>query len=208
MLFQNMLVALVMAAFAKAARPTNSARFPAPVDGLLTLCFSEDDCLPAIAVDDGVDGGCHDLPSFNESFASASLSATGLECILSPESGCLGGFAVLLPTAGTVEISALGIINVASYLCTSDVDVVDFCWPEVTMGCFQSSTITKGCANLTRFTEAFASVLLTTNGTQCTFFQDPGCAGPSGLVTEASVTIDLDTLGMSNVMSMNCINNN
>ncbi|KAE9385159.1 hypothetical protein BT96DRAFT_928933 [Gymnopus androsaceus JB14] len=206
-----MLVTLVMAAFAIAARPTHPARFPAPVDGLLTLCFSEDDCLPAIAVDDGVDGGCRDLPLFNESFATASLSATGLECILSPDSGCSGNTGltgILLPTAGTVELSALGITNVASYLCTSDVDTVNLCWPEVTMGCFQATTITNGCGDLTRFSVAYASVYLTTNGTQCTFFQDDGCAGPSAVVTEAEVTIDLDTLGINNVMSLNCTNDN
>ncbi|KAE9385157.1 hypothetical protein BT96DRAFT_928927 [Gymnopus androsaceus JB14] len=202
-----MLVTLVMAAFVIASRPTNLAREETAAldDGLLTFCFPEGDCFQATA---DPDSGCVDLPLFNESFATASLSATGLECILSPARGCSGGSGILLPAAGTVELSTLGIANVASFICTPDVDLVNLCWPEVTMGCFQASTITDGCANLTRFTEAFASVYLTTNGTQCTFFQDPGCAGDSGVVTDAEVTINLDTLGISNVESMNCINDN
>ncbi|KAF9050903.1 hypothetical protein BDP27DRAFT_1454661 [Rhodocollybia butyracea] len=203
MLFKNTFINLVVAALAVAGPPNLSRQ--EPVTDLVTFCFSEGDCFQG-GVDPDV--GCVDLPEFSEPVETASLSSTGVECLLSPEPSCQGSGlpAILLPTAGTVEISTLGLSNVASYLCTSDVDIVNLCFPEVAEGCFQASTVTDGCATLTLFSEAYASLFLTTNGTECTFFQDGECAGPSAFVNEAGVTFELDTLGINNVKSLSCTN--
>ncbi|KAF9028737.1 hypothetical protein BDP27DRAFT_1410251 [Rhodocollybia butyracea] len=203
MLFKSTFINLVAAALAIAGPPMANLARQEPVTDLVTFCFSEGLCFEESI---NVDVGCVDLPEFNEPVETASLSSTGVECILSPEPSCLGGLGILLPTAGTVEISTLGISTVASYLCTSDVDVVNLCFPEITEGCFQATTVTNGCAGMTEFSIPFVSLLLTTNGTACTFFQDPDCTGPSAFVDEADVTFELDTLGIDNVKSLSCTN--
>ncbi|KAJ7219714.1 hypothetical protein B0H12DRAFT_316666 [Mycena haematopus] len=70
-------------------------------DQLATFCWSDESCFQASAVP----AGCVDLPLFSQNFTTASLSAPGLECILSPERECLGntGFTgILFDSAGTV----------------------------------------------------------------------------------------------------------
>ncbi|KAJ7703534.1 hypothetical protein B0H17DRAFT_1040722 [Mycena rosella] len=199
MFFTTTFFTLLLAALTNAA-----AIFPRD-DDLVTFCFSENSCFQASVLPDA---GCTDLPLFSESFATASLSAPGLECILSPDRGCLGNTGltgILSNSAGTVELSALGLTNVASFLCTPDVDLINLCFPTVTEGCYQATTITDGCANLPRISEPFVSASLTTSGTNCTLFEDADCAGASTVVAEALVTVDLGPLGLSNVGSISCL---
>ncbi|KAJ7219803.1 hypothetical protein B0H12DRAFT_1078535 [Mycena haematopus] len=175
-------------------------------DQLATFCWSDESCFQASAVP----AGCVDLPLFSQNFTTASLSAPGLECILSPERECLGntGFTgILFDSAGTVELSTLGIPTVASFICTSDVDLLNLCFPDTTTeGCFQATTVTDGCANAPRFSEAFARISLTTSGTQCTVFEDFDCAGDSAVIDEALTNVELNSLGLSNVASWSCVN--
>ncbi|KAJ7727227.1 hypothetical protein B0H16DRAFT_1779657 [Mycena metata] len=183
------LVTILLAALAIAG-PTISTRDD---DGLVTFCFLNGSCFQSSAVPDGQ---CVDLPLFSE-METASVSAPGVECILSPDRGCTGNTGltgVLLNSAGTVELSALGLSNVESYLCTSDVDLINLCFPTASEGCYQTTTVTNGCANLPLFSETFASTLLTTNGTECTLFENPDCAGVSTVITEALVDINQKTL--------------
>ncbi|KAK6981158.1 hypothetical protein R3P38DRAFT_3234645 [Favolaschia claudopus] len=49
-------------------------------DNIVTFCFTEDECFQASADP----AGCVDLPLFSTDFTTASLSAPGTECILSP----------------------------------------------------------------------------------------------------------------------------
>jgi hypothetical protein len=92
MLFTTTFVTLVLAASA-AAGPTTivSPSFLAVFlglklvqlrrdDDLATFCFEDDNCFQAGALPQG----CVDLPLFSVPFETASLSAPGLECILSP----------------------------------------------------------------------------------------------------------------------------
>ncbi|KAF7376950.1 hypothetical protein MSAN_00112800 [Mycena sanguinolenta] len=176
-----------------------------PRDGLVTFCSADNGCVKATP---NVDIGCVDLPESSETITTASLTGSpGIECILSPEPGCLGGLGLLFNDAGTVEISSLGISNVESYLCTSDVDIINLCFPELSEGCFQSTTVTDGCADLTEFSIPFVSMSLTTAGTNCTVFQDRDCAGPSAVIAEPSVTVELASVGLNNVQSISCVNN-
>ncbi|KAJ7272425.1 hypothetical protein C8J57DRAFT_1318747 [Mycena rebaudengoi] len=201
MLFTTTFVTLVLAASA-AAGPTTILRRD---DDLATFCFEDDNCFQAGALPQG----CVDLPLFSVPFETASLSAPGLECILSPERGCvgnIGGSGILLNSAGTVDLTTLGISDVKSFLCTSDVNVINLCFPSATQDCFQATTVTDGCANVRLFSRAFASVSLTTAGTQCTLYQDRDCTGDSSFIAEPSVTFDLDSMGLTNVASFACIN--
>ncbi|KAJ7610614.1 hypothetical protein DFH06DRAFT_1485487 [Mycena polygramma] len=199
-MFQTTFLTLAVAALAIAG-PTHTV-LPRD-DGLATFCFSDDSCFQAAA---SADSGCVDLPLFNDSFQTASLSAPGLECLLSPERGCVGSNlpGILLDTAGTVELSSLGLNTVASFLCTPDADLLNLCFPDVTQGCYQATTVTNGCSNLPRFGDAFASTLLTTPGTKCTLFDQPDCAGDSAVLAEALITTELSSLGLSNVQSFSC----
>ncbi|KAJ7490856.1 hypothetical protein FB451DRAFT_1552450 [Mycena latifolia] len=200
MLFKNTFLTLFLAALVTAG-PTILPRD----DDLATFCFQDGSCFQASAVPDG----CVDLPLFSESFETASLSAPGLECILSPDRGCVGntgGSGILFNSAGTVDLSTLGLSTVASFICTSDVDTINLCFPSTTQDCFQATTVTDGCANVRRFSQSFTSVSLTTTGTQCTLFEDPDCAGDSASIAEPSVTLDLSSLGLSNVKSFSCVN--
>ncbi|KAJ6532835.1 hypothetical protein DFH09DRAFT_1181723 [Mycena vulgaris] len=201
MLFKNTFVTFVLAALATAG-PTILPRD----DDLVNFCFPDSSCFQASALPDG----CVDLPLFSESFETASLSAPGLECILSPDRGCTGNneaSGVLLNSAGTVNLSsALGLSTVASFICTPDVDVINLCWPRAVQDCFQATTVTDGCANVRRFSESFTSVSLTTTGTQCTIFEDPDCTGNSAFIAEPSVAFDLGSLSLSNVQSFSCVN--
>ncbi|KAJ7026935.1 hypothetical protein C8F04DRAFT_100384 [Mycena alexandri] len=194
-------VTLLLAALAIAG-PTTSPRD----DGLVTFCFLNGSCFQSSAVPNGQ---CVDLPLFSE-METASVSAPGVECILSPDRGCTGNTGltgVLLNSAGTVQLSALGLSNVESFLCTSDVDLINLCFSTVSEGCYQATTVTNGCANLPLFSETFASTSLTTNGTECTLFENPDCAGGvSTVITEASVSIDLGSVGLNNVGSFSCNN--
>ncbi|KAF8209017.1 hypothetical protein K438DRAFT_1754070 [Mycena galopus ATCC 62051] len=172
-------------------------------DDLITFCFSEDDCFQASAVP----AGCVDLPLFSTPFASASLSASGLECILSPERECVGGTGILFDSTPTVELSTLGLSTVASFTCTSDADLLTLCFPDTTDGCFQATTITSGCTNAPEFSTAFSTVS-STAATQCTVFEqvlcyhrDSDCAGASAVIDDASMTVDLSSLGLSTVAS-------
>ncbi|KAJ7454618.1 hypothetical protein B0H11DRAFT_2244895 [Mycena galericulata] len=126
-------VTLVLAAFAAAGPATSVVGFSAVlvglwslythsqlarVDGLVTFCFPDGSCFKAAASDSA---GCVDLPSFSKNFKTASVSAPGLECILSPKRGCVGSPFLppfVLNTSGTVELSTLGLTTVASFLCT------------------------------------------------------------------------------------------
>ncbi|KAJ6470867.1 hypothetical protein C8R45DRAFT_1104570 [Mycena sanguinolenta] len=158
-------------------------------DELVSFCFSDGSCFQASAVPDG----CVDLPLFSQNFTTASLSASGLECILSSERECLGSSGILFDYAGTVELSTLGLPTVASFICTSDVDLLNLCFADIaTEGCFQA--------------ERFASISLTTAGTQCTVFEDADCAGDSAVIDEASTAVDLASLDLSNVASWSCVN--
>ncbi|KAJ6626499.1 hypothetical protein B0H10DRAFT_1998632 [Mycena sp. CBHHK59/15] len=200
MLFKNTFFTLVLATLATAG-PTILPRD----DDLVTFCFPDNNCFQASALPNG----CVDLPLFSESFETASLSAPGLECILSPDRGCVGNSGssgILLNSAGTVELSALGLTTVESFLCTPDVDLINLCFPAAGQNCYQATTITNGCANVPRFSESFASTSLTTSGTRCTLFEDPECTGDSAVIMEASITIDLGSLGLSNVGSFSCVN--
>jgi hypothetical protein len=92
------------------------------------------------------------------------------------ERGCVGSPFLppfVLDTSGTVELSTLGLPTVASFLCTSDVDLINLCFSNTTLGCFQALTKTDGCSNLPQFSSdlTFGSVFLTTPGTECTLFQ-------------------------------------
>ncbi|KAJ6484042.1 hypothetical protein C8R45DRAFT_1000024 [Mycena sanguinolenta] len=176
-----------------------------PRDGLVTFCSADNSCFEATP---NVDIGCVDLPQFSETITTASLTgAPGIECILSPEPECVGGLGLLFNIAGTVEISSLGISNVESYLCTTDVDIINLCFPELSEGCFQATTVTDGCADLREFSTPFASMSLTTAGTNCTVFEDRDCAGSSAIIAEPSVTIELASVGLNNIQSFSCLNN-
>ncbi|KAJ7187143.1 hypothetical protein C8R46DRAFT_1059001 [Mycena filopes] len=193
------LTTLVLAAAATAG-PTLLSRD----DGLATFCFADSSCFQASAVP----AGCVDLPLFSQSFQTASLSAPGVECILSPERGCTGNTGltgILSNAAGTVQLSTLGVSTVASFLCTPDADLINLCFPAAG-DCYQATTITNGCANLPRFSDAFTSTSLTTVGTECTLFEEPDCAGASAVVSEASVSTDLGSIGLDNVGSFSCTN--
>ncbi|KAJ7473638.1 hypothetical protein B0H11DRAFT_2036677 [Mycena galericulata] len=201
--FKTTFVTLVLAAFATAG-PTTSIL--TRDDGLVTFCFPDGSCFQAAASDSA---GCVDLPLFSENFETASVSAPGLECILSPKRGCVGSPFLppfVLDNSGTVELSTLGLNTVASFLCTSDVDLINLCFTNSTLGCYQASTVTNGCSDLPRFSSdlTFGSIFLTTPGTQCTVFQEPDCAGDSAPVSDALVTTALSTLGLSNVESFSC----
>ncbi|KAJ7785073.1 hypothetical protein DFH07DRAFT_786618, partial [Mycena maculata] len=190
-------ITLVLAVLATAG-PTALPRQDAD---LVTFCFQDGSCFQASALAEG----CVELPLFSEPFETASLSAPGLECILSVGTGC-GGTSVLFNSAGTVNLnSALGLATVGSFICTSDVDIINLCFPSATQDCFQATTITDGCANTPRFGLTFASVSLTTNGTQCTIFEDQDCAGDSASIDEPVVNFDLGTLGLSTVESFSCV---
>ncbi|KAJ7655515.1 hypothetical protein B0H17DRAFT_1338056, partial [Mycena rosella] len=166
MLSTNTLVALVLAVLANAG-PTVLPRQDAD---LVMFCCQDGSCVQESALA-SVAEGCVDLPSFSEPFETASLSAPGLECILSASRGC-PGTSVLFNSAGTINLNtALGLTTVGSFICTSDVDIINLCWPSATQDCFQATTVTDGCANTRLFSTAFASVSLTTNGTQCTIFE-------------------------------------
>ncbi|KAJ7127674.1 hypothetical protein C8R44DRAFT_979343 [Mycena epipterygia] len=202
MLFQTTFVTLVLAVLATAG-PTMLRRD----DDLATFCFQDGSCFQASALANG----CVDLPLFSQSFETASLSAPGLECTLSPDRGCVGNGAfnsgILLNSAGTVNLqSDLGLSTVASFICTSDVDLLNLCFASATQDCFQATTVTDGCANVRLFSDAFTTVSLTTTGSQCTLFQDPDCTGNSTFVAEPVVTFDLGSLGLSNVRSFSCTN--
>ncbi|KAJ7908963.1 hypothetical protein B0H13DRAFT_647937 [Mycena leptocephala] len=196
-------ITLLLAAFATAG-PTTSIL--ARDDGLVTFCFLDGTCFEAAASDSA---GCVDLPLFSE-MQTVSVSAPGLECILSPERGCVGSPFLppfVLDTSGTVELSTLGLDNVESFLCTSDVDLINLCFTNTTLGCYQATTVTDGCAGLPRFSAdlTFKSIFLTTPGTECTLFQEPDCSGNSAPAGDALVTTDLSTLGLSNVESFSCV---
>jgi hypothetical protein len=108
------------------------------------------------------------------------------------ERGCvgnIGGSGILLNSAGTVDLTTLGISDVKSFLCTSDVNVINLCFPSATQDCFQATTVTDGCANVRLFSRAFASVSLTTAGTQCTLYQ---CVYIS-VVNEIRSDVDTET---------------
>ncbi|KAJ6537831.1 hypothetical protein B0H19DRAFT_1180995 [Mycena capillaripes] len=203
MSFTTTFVTLVLAAFAT-AKPTPSI-LPRE-DGLVTFCFENGSCFESTASDSA---GCVDLPLFSE-MVTVSVNAPGLECILSPERGCVGSPFLppfVLDTSGTVELSTLGLTNVESFLCTSDVDLMNLCFSNTTLGCLQEPTNTDGCANLPRFSSdlTFGSVFLTTPGTECTIFQDADCAGNSAPVADALTTIEVSSLGLSNVESFSCV---
>ncbi|KAJ6537837.1 hypothetical protein B0H19DRAFT_1270236 [Mycena capillaripes] len=185
MSFTTTFVTLVLAVFAT-AKPTPSI-LPRE-DGLVTFCFENGSCFESTA---SYSAGCVDLPLFSE-MVTVSVTAPGLECILSPEHGCL---------------STLGLTNVESFLCTSDVDLINICFSNTTLGCLQEFTNTDGCANLPRFSSdlTFGSVFLTTPGTECTIFQDADCAGNSAPVADALTTIEVSSLGLSNVESFSCV---
>ncbi|KAJ7819685.1 hypothetical protein B0H14DRAFT_2600438 [Mycena olivaceomarginata] len=123
-------------------------------DDLVTLCFSEGDCFQASAVPAGP-------------FATASLSAPGVECTLSPEPECVGNTGlngILSNSARTVAPSTLGLPTVGSFLCTPDADIINLCFPDVAANrCIQASTVTNDCANMRRFSEAFESIQLECN---------------------------------------------
>ncbi|KAJ7105626.1 hypothetical protein C8R44DRAFT_329993 [Mycena epipterygia] len=175
-------------------------------DELVTFCFSEDNCFQASAIPDG----CVDLPLFSDSFSTASLAAPGVECLLSPERGCTGNTGlpgILFNSAGTVELSTLGLPTVASFLCTPDADLITLCFADIaTEGCFQASTITgAGCTNLPQFSEPFVTASLTTAGTQCALSEAADCSGGASLFDPApGVTLDLSSINLSNVQSFEC----
>ncbi|KAJ7494030.1 hypothetical protein FB451DRAFT_1164901 [Mycena latifolia] len=202
MFFKTTSVALVLVALATAGPAVVSTSIPisARDADLVTFCFSDSSCFQASA---SVNAGCVDLPEFSETFETGMVSAPGIE-----NPGCGAGFnAALFDYAGTVELSTLGISTVGSYICVPDADLINLCWPASTnLGCFQATTITDGCANLPRFSPAFASVSLTTPGTQCTLFQNPNCTGNSSVVSDPRVDIELSPLGLTNVQSFSCLN--
>ncbi|KAJ7346225.1 hypothetical protein DFH08DRAFT_937503 [Mycena albidolilacea] len=214
MSFTTTFVTLILAAFATAKPTTNivspfvRAGFLLPRDdGLVTFCFADGSCFQAAASDSA---GCVDLPLFSDNFVTASVSASGIECILSPERGCVGSPFLppfVLDTSGTVELSTLGLPTVASFLCTSDIDLINLCFSNTTLGCFQASTKIDGCSNLPQFSSdlTFGSVFLTTPGTECTLFQDSDCAGDSAPFANALVTTAVSSLGLSNVESFSCV---
>ncbi|KAJ6464740.1 hypothetical protein C8R47DRAFT_1155737 [Mycena vitilis] len=80
MMFKPTFLTLDLAFAALAIAGPTSTLLPRD-DGLATFCFSDDSCFQAAA---SADGGCIDLPLFSKSFQTASLSAPGLECLLSP----------------------------------------------------------------------------------------------------------------------------
>ncbi|KAJ7081183.1 hypothetical protein B0H15DRAFT_855313 [Mycena belliarum] len=199
MLFQTALVTFVLAVLVTAV-PTILSRGDSD---LVSFCFADGSCFDASAIPEG----CVDLPLFSQDFKTASLSTTGgIECILSEARGC-PGTSVLFGSAGTVDLSsALGLSTVGSFICTSDVDTINLCWPSDVQNCFQGSTVTDGCSNTPRFSTAFSSVSLTTAGTQCTLFEDPDCSGSSAVVAEPTSSVELAPLGLSNVQSFSCVN--
>ncbi|KAJ7131897.1 hypothetical protein C8R43DRAFT_1024136 [Mycena crocata] len=202
MFFQTTFISLVLASLATAG-PTVLPRD----DDLVTFCQADGSCFQASAA---IDAGCVDLPLFSENFTTASLSAPGVECLLSANRECSDNRlpAILLNSAGTADLSDLGLSTVGSFLCTSDVDLINLCTAaDANLGCFQASTVTNGCANLPRISQSFVSAALTTGDTECTVFEDADCAGASAVVTEPSVTVEVGPLGLSTIGSVSCVNN-
>ncbi|KAJ7866840.1 hypothetical protein B0H14DRAFT_2573264 [Mycena olivaceomarginata] len=127
------------------------------------------------------------LHLFSRPFATASLSAPGVECTLSPELECVGNpglNCILSNSARTVAPTPPSAPSSAPLTLLP-----------------RPSTVTNGCADVRRFSEAFASISLTTAGTQCTVFKDSDCAGASAFVEDASVSVDLGAVGLSNIGS-------
>ncbi|KAF7309094.1 hypothetical protein MKEN_01111500 [Mycena kentingensis (nom. inval.)] len=196
------LLPLVLAAVASAA----SIESRQNTDGLATFCFGDGNCFQATASDSA---GCVDLPLFSENFVSAAVDAPGLECILSPERSCVGS-AFLPPFVvsgqGTVALSSLSpaLPTVASFLCTSAAETINFCFSDTTLGCFQASTITNGCSSLPSLTPTFGSVSYTAGGS-CTLFDGEECTGNSApFAGDAFTSAELSTLGLDNVVSFSC----
>ncbi|KAK6978184.1 hypothetical protein R3P38DRAFT_3235948 [Favolaschia claudopus] len=174
-------------------------------DNIVTFCFTEDECFQASADP----AGCVDLPLFSTNFTTASLSAPGTECIVSPERECDGpGLpAVLFNSAGTVDLSTLGLPTVASFLCTSDADTLNLCFSDVNgKDCFQASTLTDGCSGPPRFSTPFVGISLTSDGTTCDVFEDEDCSGASAIIDHPSDLVELSSLGLTDVKSFSCTN--
>ncbi|KAJ7577268.1 hypothetical protein C8J56DRAFT_971463 [Mycena floridula] len=173
-----------------------------PSDDLATFCISEGNCFQASAIP----SGCVSLPKFNEAFQTASLSAQGFECSVFQDSSCGGNTGLLTNSAGTVQLSTLGLSTVESFSCISDENLVTLCFQNSSAECFQAdSSPAKGCINLPIFSESFETASFTTVfGDQCTLFEDSGCTGQSGLINQPGVTTKLSTLGLSTVESLKC----